>query len=122
MTKRFSSRLASQIDATKYMKIRSGDHRYIHIWVIVREGRVFVRSWNDKPAGWFRAFLVEPVGSIEIDGRDVPVRARPVKSAKLNDAVCVGYGEKYATKANQKYVKGFATAKRKANTLELLPG
>ena len=121
MTKRFSSLLASAIDATKYMKIRSGDHRYIHIWVVVVDGRVFVRSWNDRPTGWFRAFLGEPLGSIEIDGRDIPVRARPVTSAKLNDAVCVGYGAKYTTRANEKYVKGFAAAKRKANTLELLP-
>ena len=121
MTKRFSSRLVSEIDATKYMKIRSGDHRYIHIWVVVREGRVFVRSWNDKPTGWYRAFLGEPAGAIEIEGRAIPVRARRVRSAQLNDAVCAGYRAKYTSKANEKYVKGFAAAKRKANTLELHP-
>ena len=120
--KRFPQRVLAEIDATKYLKIRCGDHRYIHIWVVVVDGRVVVRSWNDKPYGWYRAFLSEPKGAIEIGGRNVPVRARPVKNARLNDAACVAYGEKYTTKANEKYVAGFAEAKRKAHSLELVPG
>jgi hypothetical protein len=117
----FSSRLTRAIGVTKYMKIRCGDHRHIHVWVVVHNGRVFVRPWNDKKNGWFRAFLSDPNGSIEIDGKDVPVRARLVKSASVNDAICRAYGEKYTTKSNEKYVRGFAAAKRRANTLELTP-
>jgi hypothetical protein len=45
----------------------------------------------------------------------------PVRSVKLNDALDVAYDEKYTTKANQKYVRGFATAKRRDATLELVP-
>jgi hypothetical protein len=119
--KRFSPRLVAEFDATKYMRIRCGDHRYIHIWVVVVDGRVVVRSWNDKPKGWYRAFLRNPNGAVEIGGKDVPIRAVRVRSLKLNDAADAGYGAKYTTKANQKYVKGFATAARKANTLELVP-
>jgi hypothetical protein len=117
----FPARLIADIDATKYMKIRAGDHRYIHIWVVVVDRRVVVRSWNDKPAGWYRAFLQDPTGAIQLGERDIPVRARRVRSATLNDAADDGYAKKYVTKANQKYVKGFATAKRKATTLELVP-
>lgn len=119
--KRFSSRIIAAIDALKYMKIRSGDHRYIRVWVVVVDGRVLARSWNDKPDGWYRAFLEQPKGTVEIGGRDVAVRALRVGSAKLNDAVDAAYGEKYTTKANEKYVRGFAEAKRKAHTLELVP-
>lgn len=119
--KRFPQRLVAVIDDIKYLKIRSGEHRYIHIWVVVVDGRVFVRSWNDKPTGWYRAFLEDDTGAILVDDKEVPVRALPVKSAKLNDAASVAYGEKYTTKANAQYVQGFATAKRKANTLELVP-
>jgi hypothetical protein len=103
------------------MKIRAGDHRYIYIWVVVVDGRVLVRPWNDKAKGWYRAFLADPNGSIQLGTKDVRVRARPVRSVKLNDATDAAYGQKYTTKANQKYVRGFATAKRKATTLELLP-
>jgi hypothetical protein len=118
---RFPPPIAAAIDATKYMKIRAGDHRHIHVWVVVVDGRVVVRSWNDKPDGWYRAFLKEPAGAIQLGGKDVPVRAIRVRSAKLNDAVDAAYAKKYATKANQPYVTGLATAARKATSLELLP-
>jgi hypothetical protein len=44
-----------------------------------------------------------------------------VRGEKLLDRMDVAYAEKYTTKANRKYVKGFATAKRRACSLELLP-
>jgi hypothetical protein len=119
--KRFPTRLTKAIDEIKYLKIRSGDHRFIHVWVVVVDGRVLVRSWNDKAGGWYRAFLEEPRGAIVVGEREVPVRATPVKSSKLNDAVDQAYAEKYDTKANLKYVTGFKTARRKATTMELVP-
>jgi hypothetical protein len=119
--KKFPSRMTKAIDEIKYLKIRSGDHRFIRVWVVVVDGRVCVRSWNDKPKGWYRAFLDEPQGDIVVDEREVVVRAVPVRTAALNDAVDAAYGAKYTTKASQKYVKGFKSAKRKAATIELLP-
>jgi hypothetical protein len=82
---------------------------------------VFVRSWNDKPTGWYRAFRTEPVGSIQVDGREIAVRALPTRSERLRAAVTVAYGEKYNTKASQKWVTGFAEPERAAVTLELVP-
>jgi hypothetical protein len=110
------------IDATKYFYIRCGaEHRYIGIWVVVVNGRVFVRSWHDRRTGWHSAFRGEPRGSVKVGEREVAVRTRPVLGEKLNDAVDRAYSVKYTTKPNQKYVKGFAAAKRRATTLELLP-
>jgi hypothetical protein len=119
--RKFTRGQAAAIDEIKYLRIRSGDHRFIGIWVVVADGRVFVRSWNDKRGGWFRAFLEEPKGAIMVGDKEVSVRAIPVKSEKLKDAVDRAYGDKYTTKANQKYVKGFATAKRRSATAELVP-
>jgi hypothetical protein len=119
--KRFSAARAAAIGEIGYMKIRSGDHRFIHVWVVVVEGRVMVRSWNDKPGGWYRAFLKDPRGAILVGDNEVRVRAVPVRSAKWIDAASDAYALKYTTKSNLKYVKGFRTARRKHNTLELLP-
>ena len=119
---RFSSSKAKAIGAIKYLYIRAGDeHRFVPIWAVIVDGRVLVRPWNDRASGWYRAFLKDPKGAIRIDDDEIPVRTVPVNSATLNDAVDSAYAEKYTTKANQKYVKGFATAKRKATTLELVP-
>lgn len=120
--KRFGAPALRTIAETKYFYVRSGaDHRYIGIWVVVVDGRAFVRPWNDKRTGWYRVFRADPRGSVRVGEREVPVRARPVRGQKLNDAIDRAYSEKYTTAANQKYVKGFATAKRRATTLELLP-
>ena len=120
--KRFARAALGTIDGTKYFYIRAGaEHRYIGIWVVVVNDRVFVRPWNDRKTGWYRALLADPRGSVKIGEREVPVRARRARGETLNDAVDRAYAEKYTTKPNQKYVRGFATAKRRATTLELLP-
>jgi hypothetical protein len=120
-TKRFSAAETATIDKTKYFYIRAGDeHRFIPIWVVVVDGRVLVRPWNDRKTGWYRTFLRVRNGAIKIGDVEIPVRAHRVRGAKLNDAMDRAYAAKYTTKANLKYVKGFATPKRRATTLALV--
>ena len=64
MTRRFPPVTLARFEATKYLYIRAGDHRFIPIWVVVVDGRVIVRSWNDKASGWYRAFLSQPRGAV----------------------------------------------------------
>ncbi len=104
------------------MGVRAGtEHKYTGVWVVVVEGRVFARSWSDKPTGWFRAFRKQPVGTIQIGDREIPVRGKPVRSARILDAVTLAFGEKYNTKASRKWVDGFAEPERLATTLEFIP-
>lgn len=119
--KRFPLKILAAFEATKYMPIRSGDHRFIHIWVVVVQNCVMVRSWNDKPNGWYRAFLAQPLGHVRMDEHEVPVRAVPVRSTRLNDGADEAFALKYTTKANLKYVEGFKLPRRKTTTLELVP-
>lgn len=121
MSRRFPPRVAATFAATGYLYIRSGDHRFIAVWVVVVEGRVFVRSWNDKPGGWYRAFLRQPRGAVKVGDREVPVRAVRPRSPRLVAAATDAYARKYLTPANVKYVRGFRTPTRVATTLELVP-
>jgi hypothetical protein len=106
----------------KILGVRAGaEHRYTGVWVVVVEGRAFVRPWNDKPTGWYRAFRAQPRGSIQLAGREVAVRARHARSERLRGAVTRAYAEKYNTKASQKWVRGFAEPGREATTLEFVP-
>jgi hypothetical protein len=121
-TARFPSRLLATLDESRFLRIRAGDdHRFIWIWVVVVGGRVFVRSWNDKPGGWYRAFLANPRGAIMIDEREIRVRARPTTSERLMTSVEAAYAKKYTTPASRKYVLGFKRPRRRATTTELLP-
>jgi hypothetical protein len=106
----------------KIMGVRAGtEHRYTGIWVVVVEDRIFARSWSDKPTGWFRAFKKEPTGTIQLGDREIPVRAKPVRSARLRDAVTTAFAEKYNTKGSRKWVEGFAEPERVLTTLEFVP-
>jgi len=122
-SKRFSKSDLERLDKSKILGVRSGtEHRYTGVWVVVVEGRVFVRSWNNKPTGWYGAFREEPQGSISVGGQEMAVRARHARSERLRRAVSEAFAGKYNTKASEKWVIGFAEPERESTTLELVPG
>ena len=124
MTKRTLSRpVVAAIDASKILGIRAGarsDHRFIGVWPVVVDGRVFVRSWTIKPDGWYRTFLDDPRGTLQVGDREIPVRAVRVRSERLLTAIEKAYAEKYPTPGSRQYVRGFRTAKRRATTTEFV--
>ena len=102
--------------------LRAGKrHRYTGVWVVMVDDRVFVRSWNDKPTGWFRAFASEPEGSVQLGDKEIAVHARRTRSERLLTAVSIAYAAKYNTKASEKWVAGFSQPARATKTLELVP-
>jgi hypothetical protein len=119
----FANTVVEALRNAKIIGVRAGtEHRYTGVWVVVVDGRVFVRSWNDKPTGWFRAFRKQPSGTIQVGGLEIPVRAKLARSARIRDAVTAAFGEKYNTKASRKWVEGFAEPARALTTLEFVPG
>ena len=118
----FADDVVEALRNAKILGVRAGtEHRYTGVWVVVVEGRLFVRSWNDKPTGWFRAFRREPTGAVQVAGLEIPVRAKPTRSARLREAVTAAFGQKYNTKASRKWVEGFGEPARELATLELVP-
>lgn len=124
MSTRLPRSIVSAIDAGSILGVRAGarsDHRFTGVWPIVVGGRVFARSWTSKPGGWYRTFLDDPRGTLQVGNRRVRVRARRVLSERLRDTIEEAYAEKYDTKASQKYVRGFRTARRRDTTTEFVP-
>ena len=119
----FDDAIVEAAQNAKILGVRSGtEHRYTGVWVVVVDDRIFVRSWNDKPTGWFRAFKKEPNGTIQIGKLEISVRSKPVRSARIRDAVTAAFAEKYNTKGSLKWVEGFAESERVVTTLEFVPG
>jgi hypothetical protein len=121
--RRFTNNVLSAIREGKILVIRAGTqpHRFIGIWVVVVEGRVFVRSWSLKPRSWYRTFLEEPRGTIVVADREIPVRAVRTRSERLKDAIDKAYLEKYCTPGSLKYARDLGRAKSRATTTELVP-
>ena len=120
---RFASNVVDSIRDGKILGIRAGTkpHRFIGIWAVVVERRVFVRSWSLKPRSWYRTFLEGPRGTISVDGHEIPVRAIQTRSERLKKAVDQAYLNKYKTPGSIKYARDLGRAKSRATTTELVP-
>jgi hypothetical protein len=121
--RRFADDVVAAIDHGKILGIRAGKgpHRFIGIWAVVVQGRVFVRSWSLKPRSWWRTFLAEPRGAIEVEGRALPVRAVRTRSERLKDAIDAAYLAKYHTPGSVKYARELGRERSRATTTELVP-
>lgn len=119
----FTDDILAVIRDSKILGLRAGTqpHRFIGIWAVVVEGRVFVRSWSLKPRSWYRTFLEEPRGAVNVNGREIPVRAVHTRSERLKDAVDRAYLQKYNTPGSIKYARDLGRAKSRATTTELVP-
>ncbi len=119
----FASKTLHAIHNEKMLRIRAGTeaHRFIGIWAVVVDRRVFVRSWSVGASGWYRTFLEEPRGAIQVRGRQIPVRAVVTRSERLKNAVDRAYLEKYQTPGSIKYARDLGRAKSRATTTELVP-
>lgn len=124
MTRRFSKPVVRAIHEAAIIGIRAGrktDHRFIGVWTVVVNGRVYARSWKVSRGGWHDTFQQDPLGALQIGERRLRVRAVFVKSERIRDAIENAYAEKYDTKASKKYVRGFRTARRRETTTEFVP-
>lgn len=121
--RRFAAPTLAALDSAKILGVRAGTaHRFTGIWVVVVRGRVFARSWNDKPNGWYRALLEERLGVIQVPGgREIRVRAKKTTSESVLDAIDEAYADKYHTPASRKWVRGFAQPRRRKTTVEFVP-
>jgi len=121
--KRFPARVIAAIRAGKYFGVRAGDgpHRFLGIWMVEVNGRVFVRSWTMKSRGWYHTLRSDPRGVMQVGDRELQFRARVVRSDRIKDAVTAAYFAKYNTPASLKYCRGFSRGRRRETTTELLP-
>jgi hypothetical protein len=120
---RLTRPIVDEVRKRKMFGIRAGlrPHRFLGLWAVAVGDRVFVRTWNDKPTGWFRAFAKDRRGMFQLPlGREIPIRVRRAGGERLLDAIDAAYAEKYNTPGSMKFVRGFATARRRVKTLELL--
>ncbi len=119
----FTDDIIAAIREDKILRIRAGTkpHRYIGIWAVVVDSRVFVRSWSLKQRSWYRTFLEEPCGMIKVAGREILICALRTRSERLKDAVDRAYLEKYNTPGSIKYALDLGRAKSRGTTTELMP-
>ncbi len=120
--RRFSAPLLATLRDGKTVRIKAGArHRFIGIWGVVVGDRFFVRSWSIKARSWYRTFLGDPRGFIQVGHRTIPVHAVRTRSARLKAAVDRAYLKKYATAWEVRFARDLSSPKSRATTIELRP-
>ena len=120
---RFSKEWIETLRKEKIIGIRAGsdgNHRVIGVWVVIVEGRVFIRSWSMKPRSWWRTFLEDPYGSLFLGEKEFKIRAIQTRSERIKDLVSAAYKEKYNTPGSVQYVKEMSRKKSRDTTTELV--
>ena len=69
-------------------------HRTI-IWIVEREGTVYIRSYRGPGGRWYREALADPEVAIHVDARRVPARAVPATDPASVEACSEGLRAKY---------------------------
>lgn len=124
-----ANKFPAEILATLYkekiigLKVGSQPHKFIGLWMVVAEGRLFVRSWSLTPGGWHATLVKEPVAEIQVGLKNtvvLKVRAVQTRSERLKDAVSAAYKAKYNTPGAAQYVKDLCGKKSRGTTTELV--
>lgn len=120
---RLSDDVLNVLKSSKSIRVRAGTsaHRFIGIWFVIVADRIFARSWSVKPDGWYRTFLKEPRGAIQVAKLEIAIRAVHTRSNRLKTAVDRAYLEKYNSGYEVKYAKDLSTEKSRATTVEFAP-
>jgi hypothetical protein len=121
--RRFPGDLLNALKDSKVIRVRAGTgrHRFIGIWFVMVANHVLARSWSVKPDGWYRTFLKNPRGAIQVGKVETAIRAVHVRSKLLKDAVDRAYLEKYNSGWEIKYAKDLVAEKSRAATIEFVP-
>ena len=69
-------------------------HRTI-VWVTVRDGAVYLRSYRGPTGRWYRETLADPTVALHVDGRRLAARAEPATDPASVEACSQGLRDKY---------------------------
>ncbi len=69
-------------------------HR-VTIWIVVADGRAYVRSVRGPSGRWYREITANPHAAVHLDGQRVPVRAEPAVDAASVATVSAALEAKY---------------------------
>ena len=101
--------------------IKGGRERekFLNIWMVTVDDRVFARSWNKSARSWFTAFQRSGEGQIRYGDRVMDVTGKKlVNEPELNERINAAYLRKYTQKGNVAYAQGISQPEYADYTME----
>ena len=96
--------------------------RWLPIWVVCVDGKVYVRTWYRRTSGWFGQVTVTGQARVRVPGVEVNVVVADIGDTDLDVRAAINraYGVKYGTSGDAT-VAGMTTSAAAATTLRLAP-
>ena len=117
----FSKDFYDFLNENTLVEIKGGTQRdrFLQIWMVEVDGRVFARSWNKSEQSWFTAFQKEGVGQIKFGESVIDVTGKKLSSgSELTDLINAAYLSKYTQEENLIYAQGITQPEYEAYTME----
>lgn len=110
------------INNTDITTIRQGEkHKFIDMWMVVVDDRIFARSWRGAKNGWYYKFLKDSKGAIQCGDKFYEIEGIvPNDLDELNQKINEAYTQKYGNGEYPKIAKEMIEPERMNRTLELI--
>ena len=92
----FDAATLELLRTTEEVRIQVGRRRPVTIWVVVADGAAYVRSVRGPRGKWYVAARADGQATLEVDGRQLPVRLTPIDDKAEVAAVSHAFLTKYA--------------------------
>ncbi len=99
MPQTFDAATLATLNSAREVRIRTARHkrRGVVIWIVVADDAAFVRSVRGPSGKWFAAAAADGRATLELDGRQLPVRVVPITDQAAIGSVSQAFLTKYAT-------------------------
>jgi len=112
--------LAALHDAMEVrISVGSPTRKPVIIWVVVAGNEAFVRSVKGTEGHWYKTAAAAGHGTLEVGGRDLPIRLVPISDTAAIERASQAYLAKYSTSP---YAQSMVRADVLATTLRVEPG
>lgn len=111
------------INSNNLIGIKAGKNRerFLEIWMVTVDNRIFARSWGFAERSWYNTFLKDEEGQIQCGTNISNIKARvPEDLDEINEKISKAYLDKYDSGENSYYAKGIIEEKHAQKTMELI--
>ena len=118
---RFPEDFYTYLQKNTLIEIKGGMERekYLKIWMVEVDHRVFARSWNKSKKSWFTEFIKTGVGQVKYGNNVIDVRGIKLpRESYIHKLINQKYLEKYNQEENLFYSKGITQPEYKDYTME----
>lgn len=111
------------INTNNLIGLKAGKERdkFLNIWMVVVDERIFARSWGFAERSWYNTFLKDPDGELKCGDTIVSIEARiPEDMDDLSERINKAYLDKYNYGDNSKYALGIVEPAHIEKTMEFV--